>query len=188
MFHTNILLSTSNKRKIEEFKSFNLDFEIVKGADLKEIKSDYKNVIVHKSIDAGEDILVEDTVLIVNGEEIVDIRWKIDELKDLSNPIIEWVTSLAIVDRGWIFVYEGRIKCKLVDEIATVIVPDDAFGFDPYLVPDIDGVESTFYELEKLNLKSNYSPRKMAVDKILVSDWVDVIDIDSVEPWKGEYQ
>jgi len=107
MIHKNITLSTSNKQKIEEFKSFGLTFKIVEGKDLKEIADTSRNVIIHKALDSGEGVLVEDTVLLINGVEVVDIRWKIEELTKLKNPEISWVTSLAVLDNGKIYVYIG---------------------------------------------------------------------------------
>ena len=190
MLHKKILLSTSNEKKIAEFKSYNLDFEVVKGVDLKEIDSTSKNVVIQKAIDAGEKVLVEDTVLIIDGKEVVDIKWKIKELRDLKNPKIEWITSLAIVDDGFVYVYQGYMECSLAEGIENATIPEDAFGFDPYLVPSPNGiaVPFTFYELAQKGLKSGFSPRRLAVNNLLAGYWLDMINIDNIEPWTGGYQ
>ena len=100
MIHKNIKLVTSNELKIKEFKRFGLPFKVVKGVDLKEVDSDYITVVTHKAIEAGEGMLVEDTVLLVNGEEIVDIKWRVEEIQKLKNPEIKWITSLGILENG----------------------------------------------------------------------------------------
>ena len=190
MIHKNIKLSTSNKQKIEEFKSFGLTFAITEGKDLKEIADTSRNVIIHKALDSGEGILVEDTVLLINGKEVVDIRWKIKELSTLKNPIIQWVTSLAILDNGKVYVYTGETDCSLIDNAETLNVPDDAFGFDPYLVPSPNGFKSpyTFYELKKRGEKSMFSPRKFATEALLNGIYSDVIDASTIPAWEGDYQ
>lgn len=191
MLHKNIVLTTSNKKKLEEFKRFGLSFDVSEGMDLKEIKSNINNVIVHKALDAGVSKLVEDTVLVIDNEEIVDIRWKIEELKQMKNPNISWITSLAVLDEdGFVYVYRGEIKCKLVDNIDTLVIPEDAFGFDPYLCPISHdrNVNSSFYDLNKVNLKDAYSPRKMAVKSLIKGDFLIRIDSKQVPKWTGEYQ
>jgi inosine/xanthosine triphosphate pyrophosphatase family protein len=190
MLHKTIKLTTSNVKKIEEFKRFGLSFDIAEGLDLKEVDSSIDDVILYKAIDAGDNLLVEDTVLVVNGEEVVDIRWKIDELKTQDNPDIKWITSLAIKDNGFIYIYRGEIKCALVNNASDVVVPEDAFGFDPYLRPILNNVvvDKTFYELNKEGLKDNYSPRKMAVNQLNNGLFLAKIKSDSVQKWTGNYQ
>lgn len=191
MLHKNIVLTTSNKNKLEEFKRFGLSFDVSEGIDLKEVKSNINNVIVYKALDAGVGKLVEDTVLIIDDEEIVDIRWKIDELKQMDNPKIFWITSLAILDEdGFVYVYRGEIRCNLVDNVDTLVIPEDAFGFDPYLHPVTEdrNIKSSFYDLEKVDLKDAYSPRKMAVKSLIKGDYVIRINKNQIPKWTGEYQ
>lgn len=76
------IFTTSNKFKSQEFKKYLPSVKIKKGKDLDEVMGTKEDVIIYKSLDAGEGYLVEDTILIVNGEEIVDIRWKADELEE----------------------------------------------------------------------------------------------------------
>ncbi len=190
MLHKAIKLTTSNLNKIEEFKRFGLSFEIAEGLDLKEVDSSIDDVILYKAIDAGDNLLVEDTVLVVNGEEVVDIRWKIEELKKQDNPDIKWITSLAIKDEGFIYIYRGEIKCALAKNASDIMAPEDSFGFDPYLCPILNEVviDKTFYDLNKEGLKDNYSPRKMAVNQLNNGLFLAKIKSDSVQKWTGNYQ
>lgn len=191
MIHTDIKLVSSNQRKIEEFKRFGLNIQIDSGIDLKEVQGDLNDVIIHKAIDAGVGNLVEDTILIVDDKEVVDIRWNIDELRQKPDAKIFWITSLAVLDaNGFIYIYRGEVRCQLIDNIDTLVVPNDAFGFDPYLVPVIDRValKHSFYDLDKKGVKDNYSPRKKAVDDVMSGYWIVRLNSNSVPAWTGEYQ
>lgn len=190
MKHENIKLSTSNKNKIEEFKSYGLPFEVVQGKDLKEILSDSVSVAIYKAIDSGDKILVEDTVLLVNGIEVVDIKWKIKDIVKLRNPTIEWRTSLAILDNGFVYVYTGMIECALVQDADKIKAPEDAFGFDPFLTPSPNGFATalTFYELKKEGKKDLFSPRAYATQSLLDGYYTHIVDVKDIKPWTGEYQ
>lgn len=190
MIHKKITLSTSNKNKIEEFKKFGLSFDIVQGLDLKEVAGTTRDVILHKALDAGENILVEDTVLTINGEEIVDIRWRIEELAKLKNPDIKWTTSLAVLDGDHVYIYVGVIDCALVPNADTITIPEDSFGFDGYLVPAPNGFEypETFHELKLKGEKDRFSPRKFATENLLNKIPSEIVDVDTIQEWTGEYQ
>lgn len=196
MRHNKLKLTTSNKRKIEEFKRFGLEIPIVENApDLKEVDSDINDVIIFKAIDSGVNNLVEDTVLVIDDEEVVDIRWKIDELRNKPNAKIFWITSLAFVDEhGYLYVYRGEIRCELAkalkDNPDSFVVPDDAFGFDPYLCPVVGGdvLEQSFYDLDKIGRKDDVSPRKMAVESLLDDDFIIRLRANTVPKWTGQYQ
>ena len=190
MLHKIIKLTTSNIKKIEEFKRFGLSFDIAEGLDLKEVDGSIDDVILYKAMDAGDNLLVEDTVLVVNDKEVVDIRWNIEELKKQDNPDIKWITSLAIKEEGFIYIYRGEIKCALVENANDVVTLEDSFGFDPYLCPILNDivVNKTFQELNKEGLKDNYSPRKMAVEQLQNGFFLAKIKSDSVQKWTGSYQ
>lgn len=191
MLHKNIQLTTSNKNKIAEYARFGLPFDVAEGMDLKEVLSNIEDVILHKALDAGKGKLVEDTVLTINDEEIVDIRWKLSELTTMDSPKIKWTTSLAILDDdGFVYIYVGSIPCNLIKDAENVVPEDDAFGFDPYLIPETNNPElqKTFYELEKLDMKDLVSPRKMAVQELINGIYFAKINANQVPKWTGQYQ
>ncbi len=71
-------LTTSNKNKIAEFKSILGDkITIKKGKDVKEVNGNIDEVIIYKSLDSRINSIVEDTILEVDGKEVVDIRYYI---------------------------------------------------------------------------------------------------------------
>lgn len=185
MIHSNLKLSTSNKNKIKEFKRFGLSFDIVEGLDVKEVQGTIDEVIIYKTLNFPEFTIVEDTVLSVNGEEVVDIRWKVNELSKMKDPKIQWIVSLGLVDNGYLYVYRGSIDCDFINQ-SSDFIPPDSFGFDSFLKPK--NVDLSFYELNQEGEKDLYSPRKIAVDQLLQGVYTLKIPVNSIQSWKSGYQ
>lgn len=183
------ILVSSNENKLKEFSRFGLDLAIEKGRDLQEIKSTLLNVVIHKALDAGEGRVVEDTALIIDGEPIVDIKWRLKELAKLSadeRPSVFWSVILGYNTGEEIKVYYGSVQCHLAGLTENDVVPEDAFGFDPYLCPA--GESYSLYQLEKMGLKDNFSARKIAAENFMGDRYGHVVKVADVEPWTGEYQ
>lgn len=185
---------TSNERKLQEFRRFGLkEVEALKGEDLREVDSEAETVIIYKVKDAynlthEDNIVVEDTILAFQNEEgyweeIVDIRWKINELSQKKDVKILWKTSLGQIKDGVVKIFIGETFCKVV---IPENIPEDAFGFDPYLVPD--GYTETVYQLEKQGRKDEISPRKKAVDNMLAGEVVVEREYSTIPEWEGNYQ
>lgn len=174
-----LVIVTSNPKKLKEYNDFGLDVKAKQGKDLPEVDSDIDDVIVYKSLDAGVGTIVEDTVLVVDGVEVVDIRWRIKEMNE--NAPATWIVSLGVNDGQKIKVYRGFINGMLVkkDDIT-------GFGFDEYFVPF--GTDLTLGELDRLGKKPEYSARKLAVENLLEDNLCFDADIDKIDTWKGDYQ
>lgn len=128
-------LNTSNPGKIAEFKHLfskhkaTLDLSKI---DQDEIDSDPLTVITHKASQLEENILVEDTSLEVDGEDVgVNIRWLIDELPKYENKQATWTVYLANRRGNQVYIYKGEVKGTLVPKRS-----DKGFGFDPYFLPE----------------------------------------------------
>lgn len=176
-------LTTSNKNKITEFKAILGDkLTIKKGKDIKEVNGNMDEVIIYKSLDSVINSIVEDTILEVDGKEVVDIRYYI---KKYSKATVKanWIVSLAINTGTEIKVYRGIIQGKL---IKTDTIPDDSFGFDSYFVPK--GTTKTLYELNKIGEKDNFSARKIALLSLLEDKFVFTKQIKDIPNWNGKYQ
>lgn len=170
---------SSNPKKIKEYNEFGLHIKAESGLDLPEVDSNIDDVILYKSLDAGSNKIVEDTVLEVEGVEIVDIRWKIKEMNlDAS---ARWIVSLGLNKDEKIKVYRGIINGKIVkkDNIT-------GFGFDEYFIPD--GSTFTLGELDRMGTKPEFSARRIAVENLIKDNSHFEKDIDKIETWKGDYQ
>ncbi len=185
---------TSNSKKAEEFRRFGLEeVQVLSGPDLKEVQGSSEQVIQYKARDAaratGEtDFVIEDTILAVpseqgNLEEVADIRWRIPELAKIPDARVLFKTSLGHVKDGTIHVFVGETWCRIV---VPEVVPEDAFGFDPYLVPE--GQDLSFYELNKIGRKDEFSPRRQAVEHLVGNKSVFSVEIKNLPEWEGEFQ
>ena len=178
-----LTLVTSNPRKAEEFRRYGLNLAVAAGRDLPEVQGTITQVIVHKAIAAGAGRVVEDTVLRVDGRPIVDIRWCIDRLGAHAAAPCEWVVSLGVNDGTRIRIHRGVVRGTLAKPST---VPADAFGFDPYLIPE--GADVSLYELERQGRKDEFSARRAAALSLISGRAAYTRIIAKVPPWAGAYQ
>lgn len=176
----NVVLSSSNLNKINEFKRIIPNIQIVQGKDIKEIYGNMDDVIIYKSLDMGKNFIVEDTILKIDGKEVVDIRWnQEDKLKNTKK--CEWIVSLGYNDGTNIYIFRGIVN-------GIIVKPNinGGFGFDPYFLPD--GCDITLAELENEGNKDKFSARVKALKKFIKFKPDKIIRIDQIKPWKGKYQ
>jgi len=185
----NMKLVTSNTNKRREFKrildDIGMDIPVVQGEDLREVQGTSEQVITHKALDAGKDNVVEDTILIINGEEVVDIKFKLQELKQLKTcPRATWRTSIAVdtTER------DDTIEV-FVGEVNGIIIPDstdEGHGFDPYFLPD--GSDVTLAVLDSEGKKDKFSARYKALRDFAHKAYHNQWKHYEIERWTGKYQ
>lgn len=184
VIHKSLKLSSSNKQKITEYTNFNIPgLVVVKGEDYKEVRSDALTVSIYKALSAGEGVIVDDTILEINGEEVVDVRWKLEEVSKMDNPKITWIVTLSVLDEGFVYVYKGVVDCDTRD---SDMDPMGYHAFDPFLAPK--GIKDSFYQLDLKGEKSLHSPRTRAIEKLLSGDYEVKIPSSQISPWTGDYQ
>lgn len=181
-----IYLASSSQGKLREYKSFGLNLNLKPMADLPEVQGTEEEVITYKSIQAGENLLVEDTSLQVEGVDVgVNIKWLLKEIK--NNPNFEgrkatWVVNLGLVYEGNLFLVEAKTK----GNISLLGADLPAFGFDGIFIPE--GENDNLFNLDTQGLKNKYSPRKKAIDLFLGGKYSKVVPIADISPWTGPYQ
>jgi len=177
-------LVSSNETKLKEFQRILPMMEILKGLDLPEVEGSSDQVIIYKSLAAGKGTVVEDTILIIEGEEVIDIKWKMDELKNLpvGNTIkASWQVMLGYNTGTHIEMYKGVVN--------GIIIPDSTdtgYGFDPYFLPD--GSDITLGKLEQEGNKDNFSARRNALIKLKKGFTYRDERIFNIPVWTGKYQ
>ena len=92
-----------------------------------------------------------------------------------------WVTSLAYSDGKHIFVYRGVSEGEF-DSSREI----KGFGFDNQFYPL--GENKTYFELEELGLKDNYSARSKALRSLVDNNIYLSKPVESILEWNGEYQ
>ncbi len=187
-----ITFISSNINKRREVQSFSKDIKVAEGVDIQEVLGNIDEVIVHKSIAIGANSLIEDTILEINDIEVVDIKYKMNELSDGDKA--KWITSFAYNNGEKIFVYRGEIEGVILKEGKGF-----GFGFDPYFIPkeliapldndlnyDIEGL--TLAELNTIDLKKHFNARRFAFSNFLKNNFISEIAIKDVPTWNGQYQ
>lgn len=169
------VFQSSNEFKIKEFQKHLPNLRIEKGEDLDEVLGTKDDVIIYKSLDAGPNIIVEDTILIVNGEEFVDIRWRADELQ--VGDKATWVVSLGYNDGENIYVFRGSVNGRISSSAM-------GYGFGSKFYPEgmntaMDFIENDIYY---------YSARKIAIENFKNNNPMYVVKISDIPEWTGKYQ
>ena len=177
-------LVSSNENKLREFRRLSTtEFDIEIGLDIDEVHSDAQTIAIYKSKDAGDETIVEDTILVIDGKPIIDIGYKLKSIIDNGRDSdAVWETTLAVNSNGLIRLYKSSINGRLID----CNVPDDAFGFDANFIPQ--GESISLYELSKSGRKDEYSTRKLALASLDAQEHVFEIRVQDVPEWSGMYQ
>lgn len=182
-----IKLVSSNENKLNEYRRFGLNIEIAKGLDLKEVDGSVSDIMTYKAIDAGENHLVEDTIIGIEGlGEMVDIRARINELPKLIGKKAYWVVSLCVLQNGNLYFYSQQVNGTIGEPKTN---PDDGFGFDPYFYPEENNPEElSLHQLEMQGKKDLYSARKRVIDAMIMDFYPIITPIELIPEWTGGYQ
>lgn len=174
---------SSNINKINEYKRFGIqNLEVIAGKDIKEVLGTSEEVIIHKCLEVGENVIVEDAILIINGIEIVDIKYQLENLTNFIGKSAIFKVTLGVQSNGCIKTYTA----ELVGIIKDLKKESDNFGFDYCFLPQ--GQCNSLYELNKLGLKDNFSPRRMAINKLIQNNFDNSYLVEDIKPWTGSYQ
>lgn len=172
-------LNTSNPGKFEEFKRLFAKYGSTLETshfDLKEIDSDPIKVVAHKASQLGENIIVEDTSLEIEGTSIgINIRWLLDHLTEYAGRKAEWTVLLAFRQGNQIYIFKGSVSGIIVLPRGTT-----GFGFDPVFLPN--GSAETLAESKP----DQFNARSKAVESLLKGEvWM---IHPSIENWEGPWQ
>lgn len=173
-------INTSNPGKQAEYKRLfekhGQPLEITT-EDLPEIDADPLSVIVHKASQFKEDeIIVEDTVLDVEGAEIgVNIRWLLKHLSQFAGHKAIWTVYLAYKKDNKVYVYKEVIEGVIVQPRG-----DNGFGHDPYFQPQYSKFTLAESKPDTLNA------RALAVDALLEGKIHAILP--PMTSWNGKWQ
>lgn len=179
-----LIFKSSNAHKVNEFKRLFGDTEIVveSGEDLREVSGTIDEVVVYKALEAGENVLVEDTTMIINGKEEIEIKWKYNDLQ--TGDKLTWIISLGVFREGRVDVYRGQIDCVVNRNLGA-----DGVVFEPFIVPiENNPEEISFTQLSLVIDKDIIDPRAMAVKELLSEQPLFSKNIEDIAPWTGAWQ
>lgn len=172
----NFKLNTSNPMKLKDFQRFGLGGLTMSSIDLPEPDADPITVIRSKASQAGENVIVEDTSLDVDGhpEVGVNVRWLIDEIHKFKGSSATFRVLLGVLVDEKVRIYEGVTYGKIVEPKGS------GFGFDSVFLPN--GATKTFGE-EK---NDKFNPRAIAVKNLMDDNPIAVLD--PLHSWEGKWQ
>ena len=177
-------LVSSNKTKLAEYTRLSQGQIPVKmGPDLKEIFGTPDEIALYKALEAGEGLVVEDSILVVDDQPMIDIKWRLKELKIRaeSDPAkVVWETRLSLVKEGVVHVFLGTLEGRLR--------PFDVAGsgYDPIF--NVVGVGQSLARLENRGLKDQYSARARAFKALLANEPYLSLPASELPAWAGAYQ
>ncbi|MDJ1473226.1 non-canonical purine NTP pyrophosphatase [Xanthocytophaga flava] len=172
-----MFILTSNLHKAREYQEFGIEVRL--GPEVDEVLGSIDEVITYKILNSVSFTLVEDTVLEIEGHELVETKFKIKSIPNNSDAC--WITSLGYHDTMYIYVYRGIIKGKIVESIF-----EHESSFEPCFIPI--GADITLYELRQKGLKEKFSARRLAVEAYRNSNPVFCKKVSNIPKWEGKYQ
>ena len=183
-----MIFTTSNKQKIKEIKRIFPEAKIVKGKDLREVKGTSDEVAIYKSLEAGVGYVVEDTILEIKKgrkfEEVVEIKWLIDDLPTYVGKKARWIVTLAYNDGEYITLYRGVIDGTIGNPYK-VDGEIKGYGFDPYFYVSFS---QNLAKLDEEGRKDEFSARKKALLGMKKNKKYKRIKITDIPKWNGKYQ
>jgi len=175
-------LLSSNKNKLKEYQEYFPEVESAIGPDIREVLGTKEEVIIYKTLEQEDNVLVEDTILEIleDGEwrEVVDIKFKMKSIQ--RNVKARWIVSIGVKKNDVLKLYEGSILGTLNQSF------EKGFGFDPFFIPE--GETLTLHQLNKKGEKRNHSARMKAIENIKNNKVYKELLIKDIPLWKGKYQ
>ena len=172
-------INTSNAGKISEFTRLFAQHSVIPkftNIDLPEIIADPLRVITHKASSIGEDIIVEDTSLDIEGAEIgINVKWLLDTLTEHIGKKATAITLLAFMHQNQVYVYEGKVH-------GTIVAPRGAggFGYDSIFLPDGHNRTSAEDKPDSVN------PRALAIEALFANRTLAITQ--PITTWDGNWQ
>lgn len=172
---------TSNVHKNREYSAMGL---VVIDGDIDEVQGTPDEVIIHKALGTKAFTVVEDTIVVINGEPIVDWKYTYaDHAKDKGE--FTWQVRLAFHDGYRMYVYTGEIEC--IFELPDGRVPT-APHFDDYSSLKTLYQDELLEDLKKSDKWASVDPRSRAVYNLTWDNTDLIVPLEIIQPWDGEYQ
>lgn len=179
-----ILFLSSNQVKINELSRYKLPgLTCGIGEDIKEVEGTPEEVILYKALSAGEGILVEDAIIVVDGVPYIDVRWRIPSFLsgefNVGAPV-SWEVRMGVMHNNHIYTYLGKTEGTIMKAITPGV------GVDPIIC--VTGVGKSMAQLDAEGIKDQYSARYFAAQNVLKQKPHSIHAIASIPEWRGKYQ
>lgn len=176
---TTLKINTGNKNKFKEFSRMFAKHGITlesTAIDLREIDSTPENVVAHKATAVGDNVIVEDTQLDVEGQDVgVNVKWMLANLEQFEGKKATWTVLMAVKKMGMVEIYKGVVEGKIVKARGP-----EGFGFDPIFEPL--GSDKTLAE----DKPDDVNARWLAIDNLCKGNLYQ--KCKPIAEWDGKWQ
>jgi inosine/xanthosine triphosphate pyrophosphatase family protein len=168
-------INTSNKDKLAEFVRYGLDGLSCTKVDIVEPDADKETIITYKASFCGEDCIVEDTSLDIEGEDVgANVKWLKNNLAPYIGKKAVFHVYIGIMRLGKVEIYHGVCEGYIGESMGS------GMGFDPFFYPS--GLDISF----STNKPEHLNPRAIAVKKLIAGNCEKIVD--PIFSWDGPWQ
>jgi len=175
LFEDNMKVNTSNDEKFSEFQKFGLQGVERTKIDVVEPDADKETIIRYKATFCGENIIVEDTSLDIEGEEVgANVKWLKNNLSAFIGKKAQFHVYVAIMRNNFVEIYHGMTEGMIGEK------QGNGMGFDAYFYP----VGSTLsFAQEK---PDSLNPRAKAIQSFVSGRYEKIAE--PLHTWDGPWQ
>lgn len=168
-------INTSNDEKFAEFVKFGLvGLERTK-VDVVEPDSDKETIIRYKATFCGESVIVEDTSLDIEGENVgANVKWLKNNLTPYIGKKAQFHVYMGVMLDGKIFIYHGMTEGMIKERGGY------GMGFDAFFYPN----DSTLSFAQEKSDSDN--PRGKAVRNLVNGRYEKIAE--PIYSWDGPWQ
>lgn len=175
LFEDNMKVNTSNDEKFSEFQKFGLKGVERTKIDVVEPDADKESIIRYKATFCGENIIVEDTSLDIEGEEVgANVKWLKNNLSAFIGKKAQFHVYVAIMRNNFVEIYHGMTEGMIGEK------QGEGMGFDAYFYPEDSALS---FAQEKPDIKN---PRAKAIKNFVSGRYEKIAE--PLHTWDGPWQ
>ncbi len=171
----NMKINTSNDEKLAEFVKFGLTGLERTKIDVVEPDADKETIIRYKATFCGESVLVEDTSLDIDGEDVgANVKWLKNNLTPYIGKKAQFHVYIGILLNGKVFIYHGMTEGMIKEK------GGDGMGFDAFFYPNDSNLSFAQDKPDSVN------PRAKAVRDLIEERHEKIAE--PIYSWDGPWQ
>lgn len=174
---TVVYLNTSNKGKLEEYKTYFYPKTVVcLTTDVREPDADPETIIRYKA-SQFEHVVVDDVALNICDADVgTNVRWNLEKIESgcFTGKRCDYVCRVARAVNGCVLIYFASVKGQIVEKRG------DCFGFGSYFLPD--GTTKTLGEY----MDPSFNARALAIEQYKKDAREKTVP--TLSSWEGPFQ
>ena len=176
---------TSSSIKIADYKRSNIQ-HLTPEKDFNEVLGTPLEVLIYKLLSAPDDVLVEDTTININGQEIVDFKTQYEKYYQLGTEF-HYTIYLGLKANGKMYITKVNSPTLVFSHQENVAKYKYDFDYYSYF----KSTENELLAVRKTHkdwCHDHFNPRFVAIHQYQRGDWDYIIPVSVIKPWTGAYQ